>query len=171
MLFGVQFSRVLTIFCLNAERDKRMDFRSQSETKSFGVRSSALIVRDEMIYLAKSPEGEYYTIGGAIQFGEPTEDAVKREIKEEVGIDVKVERLAFVVENHFRLKARDFHQIEFHYLVTPLSEPNEQMEESGHCRNCEWVSLTALDSINLEPSFLKTALQDLNRPIQHFINT
>ena len=81
-----------------------------------------------------------------------------------------VEKLAFVVENHFTLEGKDFHQIEFQYLVTPLSEPNHQMKESGQVRDCQWVSLDDLESINLNPAFLKQALTKLEGPVRHVIN-
>ncbi len=147
-----------------------MDFRTQTKDKSFGVRVSALIIQEGKIYLAKSPKEEYYTIGGAIHFGELTEEAVQREVREEIGIEVIVEKLAFVVENHFTLEGKDFHQIEFQYLVTPLSEPNHQMKESGQVRDCQWVSLDDLESINLNPAFLKQALTKLEGPVRHVIN-
>lgn len=44
-------------------------------------------------------------------------------MKEEIGIDVEVGPLAFIVENQFTLQEKSYHQIEFLYLVTPLSEP------------------------------------------------
>ena len=147
-----------------------MDFRSQIQNQVFGVRATALIVQEGKIYLAKSPTEEYYTVGGATHFGELTAEAVQREVREEIGIEVIVEKLAFVVENHFTLEGKDFHQIEFQYLVTPLSEPNHQMKESGQVRDCQWVSLDDLESINLNPAFLKQALTKLEGPVRHVIN-
>ncbi|MGT2755215.1 NUDIX hydrolase [Streptococcus ovis] len=147
-----------------------MDFRTMNEQGSFGVRATALIVRDNHIYLAKSPLGTYYSIGGAILFGETTEEAVKREVKEEIGITVAIQELAFVVENHFTIDERAFHQIEFHYLVEPLEEPNPYMEEWGGRRTCEWVPFTELEKIDVQPPFLKTALQNWNGQLQHIIN-
>ena len=50
-----------------------------------------------------APDGEAYfrPLGGKIEFGEASEDAVKREFREELGADlVSVERLG-ILENHF----------------------------------------------------------------------
>ncbi|CYV24388.1 MutT/nudix family protein [Streptococcus suis] len=71
-----------------------MDFRTRHDNQIFGVRATGLVVQDEKLYLVKSPEGIYYTLGGAIQLGETTEEAVQREMKEEIGIDVEVGPLA-----------------------------------------------------------------------------
>lgn len=75
-----------------------MDFRTRIGEQSFGVRALALIIKDEKIYLAKSPKNEYYLLGGAILVNELTEDAIIREMKEELNIDIEVKQLAFVVE-------------------------------------------------------------------------
>lgn len=96
-----------------------MDFRTVVGNQSFGVRATGLLVKDEKLFLVRAPEGNYYTLGGAIQLGETTEEAVQREMQEELGIDVEVGPLAFIVENQFSLQEKSYHQIEFLYLVTP----------------------------------------------------
>lgn len=147
-----------------------MDFRTKIDNTSFGVRVSALLLKDNKIFLAKSPKGEYYLISGAILVGESTEDAVRREVKEEIGIDIEVGELAFVVENQFTIEQTAYHQIEFHYVVTPLSEPHSEMEEGGQRRCCEWVPVDRIGEINLNPAFLKRELSIWDGQIKHFIN-
>ncbi|MGT2926453.1 NUDIX hydrolase [Streptococcus cuniculipharyngis] len=147
-----------------------MDFRTRTDQQVFGVRATGLLVKDEQVYLAKSPEGKYYTLGGAIQIGETTEEAVKRELKEEIGIDVEVGPLAFVVENQFELDGTAFHQIEFCYLVSPLSDPASYLEEGQSTRQCEWVAFADLEKLNLNPAFLKTELAAWDGQLKHVIN-
>ena len=61
----------------------------------------AIITNDQKdILLAKRHEPEakhahdkWEFIGGGIEFGEELEDAVKREVKEEAGVEVKIVRL------------------------------------------------------------------------------
>ncbi|MGT2884670.1 NUDIX hydrolase [Streptococcus ferus] len=148
-----------------------MDFRTVINNQSFGVRATGLLVRDNQLYLVKSPEGKYYTLGGAVQVGEITEHAVRREIKEEIGIDVQVGPLAFVVENQFELDGNSYHQIEFQYLLTPLAEPAGQLEEGSSVRRCEWVAFSDLVKLDLNTSFLKTALAVWDGQLQHYMNT
>lgn len=95
-----------------------MDFRTRHDNQIFGVRATGLVVQDEKLYLVKSPEGKYYTLGGAIQLGETTEEAVLREMQEEIGIEVELGPLAFIDENQFTLQEKSYHQIEFLYIVT-----------------------------------------------------
>ncbi|MBM7635824.1 NUDIX hydrolase [Streptococcus saliviloxodontae] len=147
-----------------------MDFRTKVDNQVYGVRVSALMIRDGQIYLVKSPKEGYYLLGGAILVNETTEEAIKREIKEEVGISIEVEKLAFIVENHFTLEETSYHQVEFHYLVQPLGEPRTEIIEGGEARSCEWVPLDQLGSLDLNPSFLKKALHQLDTPLTHVTN-
>ena len=148
-----------------------MDFRTIVDNQSFGVRVSALIIEEDKIYLAKSRNGEYYLLGGAIQVGEDTETAMKRELMEEIGLRVTVDSLAFVVENQFVREGRYHHQIEFLYLVTPFEKPTEQrFEEESHHRTCEWIKLADLPLLdNLNPDFLKEDLVKWDGKLKHVI--
>ena len=147
-----------------------IDFRTTIGHDRFGVRVSALMVTDGKIFLAKSPKDEYYLLGGAILVNELSEEAIKREVYEEAGVAVEVGDLAFVVENHFIREGVNYHQIEFLYWVTPLSEPSGKMQEGGQTRQCEWVSLDALEALNLNPAFLKTQLKNWDGHLKHFVN-
>ncbi|HEM2802767.1 TPA: NUDIX hydrolase [Streptococcus suis] len=147
-----------------------MDFRTRHDNQIFGVRATGLVVQDEKLYLVKSPEGKYYTLGGAIQLGETTEEAVLREMQEEIGIDVEVGPLIFIVENQFSLQEKSYHQIEFLYLVTPLSDPVTYLEEGDSIRQCEWIAFTDLKNLDLNPAFLKTELATWKGQLQHFTN-
>lgn len=147
-----------------------MDFRTTVEKQVFGVRVSALIIKDEQIYLAKSPQDQYYLVGGVILVNEETEEAIKREVKEELGIDVLVNQLAFVVENHFNLENKQYHQIEFLYRVTPQSQLNTTIIEDSQERTCHWVLLDDLDKIDLNPAFLKEELANWQGQVKHIIH-
>lgn len=148
-----------------------MDFRTTVEKQVFGVRVSALMIKDEQIYLAKSPQDQYYLVGGAILVNEETEMAIKREVKEELGIDVLVNQLAFVVENRFNLQDKDYHQMEFLYRVTPLSRLVTTIIEDSQERTGHWVPLDDLDKIDLNPAFLKKELKNWDEQLKHVVYT
>lgn len=67
---------------------RQQDFRTKIGSTVFGVRATALIVRDNRLFVIEDEDG-CYTIGGAIQVNETTEDAVVREVKEELGVTSK----------------------------------------------------------------------------------
>lgn len=146
-----------------------MDFRMTVDKQVFGVRATALIIKDNAIFLIER-EGSYYTIGGAVQVNETSQQAVLRELKEELGVTGKIKDLAFVVENHFTVDKRNFHNIEFHYIIEPLeSLPTFAIENTKHYP-CHWVSLDDLDKIDLNPAFLKEELANWQGQVKHIIH-
>lgn len=87
---------------------------------SRGITPKAICVfrRDDRILVAldlDSTKGERYArpLGGAIEFGERAEDALRREIKEEIGAELSAPRLLGVFENLFTLEGRQGHEILF----------------------------------------------------------
>lgn len=87
--------------------------------------------------------------GGRVRFRERLEDCVRREIKEETGLDVKVERLLWV---------RDFldqspnHSIELFFLATIESDSLHSTLESK-AENCKlkFIKLEKLEKVVFYP--------------------
>ncbi|HEL1669725.1 MULTISPECIES: NUDIX hydrolase [Streptococcus] len=147
-----------------------MDFRTRVDNQIFGVRATALIIKDGKIFLTKDSKGRYYTIGGAIAVNEVAADAVVREVKEELGIDSRVNQLAFVVENQFTHEGIDFHNIEFHFIVEPIGEIPEKMIEGQLKQTCEWIELDKLVNLDIVPAFLAQELPNWNGQAKHIMN-
>ncbi len=75
-------------------------FSDQSQTQTVFARATALIVKRQSCLLVVEDEDGFYTIGGAIQVDEATEDAVvPGEVKEGIGVASKAVQLALIVEN------------------------------------------------------------------------
>lgn len=147
-----------------------MDFRTKVDNQSFGVRATALIIKDGKIFLTKDSKGRYYTIGGAIAVNETAQDAAVREVKEELGIDSCVNQLAFVVENQFTHEGIDFHNIEFHFIVEPIGEMPEKMIEGQLKQTCEWIALDKLVNLDVVPVFLAEELPNWSGQVKHIMN-
>ncbi|MBP2624136.1 NUDIX hydrolase [Streptococcus oricebi] len=143
------------------------DFRTKLTNQVFGVRATALIVRNNQILLTKNHQNNYLTIGGAIQVDEGTDQAVKREVREDLGIEIEIKQLAFIVENSFCQAGVNFHNIEFHYLVSPLAEPPLLMNEAGKEQICEWLDLDKLTEYSIVPAFLKEELPRYSGELLH----
>ena len=139
-----------------------MDFRTRIDNQVFGVRATALIIKDGKIFLTKDSKGRYYTIGGAIAVNEVAADAVVREVKEELGVDSCVNKLAFVVENQFTPGSIAFHNIEFHF-------PDEMIEGKLK-QTCEWIDVDKLVNLDVVPAFLAEELPNWDGQIKHIMN-
>jgi ADP-ribose pyrophosphatase YjhB (NUDIX family) len=57
-------------------------------------------------------------LGGGVEFGERAEDAVRREMREEIGQELEGVQLLGVVENLFTLEGRAGHEIVFLFDAT-----------------------------------------------------
>lgn len=147
-----------------------MDFRTRVDNQIFGVRATALIIKDGKIFLTKDSKGRYYTIGGAIAVNETAQVAVVREVKEELGIDSRVNQLAFVVENQFTHEGIDFHNIEFHFIVDSIGEMPEKMIEGKLKQTCEWIEVDKLVNLDVVPVFLAEELPNWNGQVTHIMN-
>jgi len=116
-----------------------------------------------------------YSVGGRIKFGETAEEAVKREVYEETGIKMEVDRLGFINENYFYGDAaanqgKLIYEISFFfYMKVPDGfEPVcGSFTEDDHQEFLRWVS-TDEETI-IYPSFFKTELQHPEFTVKHFV--
>ena len=144
----------------------QQDFRTTVGDTVFGVRAAALILQNGKLLVTKD-KGKYYTIGGAIQVNESTEDAVVREVKEELGVKAQAGQLAFVVENRFEQDGVSYHNIEFHYLVDLLEDAPLTMQEDEKSNPVSGLTWINFEEFQLVPAFLKTALPEWNGQLKH----
>jgi 8-oxo-dGTP pyrophosphatase MutT (NUDIX family) len=77
----------------------------------------------KVLLLKMSHTGLYCVPGGGVELAETLEDALKREVREEAGIDVEVERFLFFRETFFYYDPLDeaFHSFLFFYTCKPLT--------------------------------------------------
>lgn len=144
-----------------------MDFRTAAAGYQYGVRASALIIHAGKL-LTYSHDGKYFVPGGAVQVGEHSADAVRREVREELGIGCTIRKLAFVGEHLFTVHDIPNHRIEFHYLVEVDSEavPITTCEEE-HRYPCAWLPLDSLADYPLKPEFLTHELSQWDGELKH----
>ena len=123
-------------------KDKNDSARLSDKSRQYGflVFGRQLWFLKNHKLLVTKDKGKYYTIGGAIQVNESTEDAVVREVREELGVRAQAGQLAFVVENRFEQDGVSYHNIEFHYLVDLLEDAPLTMQEDE--KRQPWMALT-----------------------------
>ena len=73
-----------------------------SDKAVLNVRVGAIIMKQGKFLMVGNDRAEYlYSVGGRIQVGETAEEAVKREVYEETGVELAIDRLGFIHENYF----------------------------------------------------------------------
>lgn len=137
-----QVTRVLDEFCREKPQKQTGGYKPGRDYIGVGV--GAVILRDNRVLLLlrkKAPEADCWSIpGGKVEFGETTEEAVLREVLEELGVEGKI-TAPLGVTNQI-LPKEGIHYIAPRYLVTIIGEP-VNMEEEKHT-DMQWFPLDAL---------------------------
>ena len=130
----------------------------------FRLRSCAVILHDEKVLMAKNiRDSWYYSIGGAVELGESVEDAVRREVLEECGVELEIDRLLVVYQNFFRGDdGHDWHEIAFYFLMdtSPVRDwssliRHESLNMEGLAEEKEWLELDHYAKKHAYPEFFK----------------
>ena len=144
--------------------------------KWFRYRAAAIIIENgHVLFAGNERESYYYSIGGGVHIGESAEEAVKREVLEETGVEYEVERLAFIHENFFEgdgtLEGRACHEIALYFLMKPrgTQELNSNSYTQGVKENMYWLPIDKLNEYRAYPTFFREKLKDLKNEIQHII--
>jgi ADP-ribose pyrophosphatase YjhB (NUDIX family) len=117
-----------------------------------------IIFQKGKILLCKRKDGDYYFFpGGHIEFGELAEDALKREIKEEVGAKVKKCKFVSVLENVFRDKNKTTHEINLVFQAEINKKDVRALE--NHLEFC-WMERSEFLKKTVLPTLLKKELLD-----------
>ena len=147
------------------------------ENNWFRYRAAAIIVENNCVLFAGNETADYYySIGGAVHIGEKAEDAVIREVFEETGVKMEIERLDFVHENYFYGDApsnfgKMIYEISFFfYMKVPsdFSPVCDSFTEDDTKEYLKWITLS--DDEKIYPEFFKTELEKSNISVKHFIS-
>jgi ADP-ribose pyrophosphatase YjhB (NUDIX family) len=89
-------------------------------------------------------------LGGGIRFGERSEDALRRELREELGAELREPRLLGVLEEVFRFRDEPCHELVFVYEASfdDAAWYDRQcidVDDEGDALRAVWVSPRALD--------------------------
>jgi len=143
------------------------------ETELFSLRSAALIMDEDRLLVCRNRKASdsFYTIGGGVRVGETTEEAVVREVFEETGRLLGIERLVFVQERFFSHDGLQHHELVFFYLMKRenLSIGEEAVMDQAE-ESMMWMPFDQLDGKNLIPAFLSAWLRQLPVDVVHVVS-
>ena len=140
------------------------------------IRVGAIIMKDGKILMVGNGRSNYlYSVGGRIKFGETAEEAVVREVYEETGVMMEVDRLGFVHENYFYGDAptnlgKLIYEISFFfYMKVPndFAPISNSFTEDNSKEFLKWVAPD--EDITIYPTFFKTELKNHTNTVRHFV--
>ncbi len=120
-------------------------------TSKFIFRPSAygFIVRDQDILVMHNKNNDkLWFPGGGIEIHERLEDGLKREVKEETGLEIKIQKLALTKENFFYYQPLDeaYHAFLFFYLCRPLTDKiaaDDEVDDFESEKPC-WMNIAEI---------------------------
>ena len=140
------------------------------------IRVGAIILKNGKFLMVGNTGVDYlYSVGGRIRFGETAEEAVIREVFEETGIKMEIDRLGFIHENYFygdtkRNMGKLVYEVSyFFYMKVPAEfEPVAcDFNEDGCKEHLVWAS--ADDKITMYPDFYRSELSNPSEGVKFFV--
>jgi ADP-ribose pyrophosphatase YjhB (NUDIX family) len=144
----------------------------------FYFRVAAVILNGERLLLHRADYEDFWSLpGGRVEILERADETIVRELREELEVEARIERLLWVVENFFEFQGTSYHELGFYYLVSLPSdwglfaeeEPFWREEPSGIKILFRWFGLDELDGLRINPAFLGRGLRSLPETIQHVV--
>ena len=133
-----------------------MDLSIITEEGRLNIRVATVITDGDKI-LIEQGDGVPFAVcpGGRINFGETAENAIVREIYEELGVRSKVVRPLYVHQNFFYMDGMRNHELCFFFLLqTDLSAcGNPMLLGRDNSSKYRWVSFDELQNLAFYPIF------------------
>ncbi len=128
-----------------------------------GVRNSAkaLVIRDgkmAAIRIRDAGEEWYIMPGGGMEAEETLEEAVRREVLEELGLEVECGELLFVIEG---VHGEAFHRVDLVFECRIVSEaPEAAAHRDTNQVGVDWLDISSLNKQPLYPSRLRRQIMN-----------
>lgn len=128
------------------------------ETNNFEVCVRAIIKNKDRILVCKRKDKDYYFFpGGHVEFGEKSEEALDRELKEELNILIKDMSFIGVAENIYKEDGKEIHEINlvFNVLADNVEDKSQEDHIDFFFFNKEEFSKEKVLPIALQESVMK----------------
>ncbi|MCM1105104.1 MAG: NUDIX domain-containing protein [Clostridium sp.] len=140
------------------------------------IRAGAVILRDGRFLMVGNERDDYlYSVGGRVKFGETAQEAAVREVFEETGVKMEIDRLGFIHENYFwgntpEKESRLIYEISFFfYMKVPkdFHPVSGSFTEDSAKEYLTWCLPD--DPRRMYPAFFRTELIHPTDGVKHFV--
>ncbi|MEW6339420.1 MAG: NUDIX domain-containing protein [Pseudomonadota bacterium] len=146
-------------------------------THRFNLRAAAVVLHGDHVLLHQCDGDDYWSLpGGRVEPGEVAAQTVVREMAEEVGASVVVERMLWIVENFFCHDGRQNHEVGMYFAATlapgsPLLDLSRQHRgvEQSRGLTFAWFRRDGLRDLDVRPRFLGQQLMDEPTGLKHIV--
>lgn len=149
----------------------------EGETR-FNYRMAGIALDGDRVLLHRMDWENFWSLpGGRGELLEPARETLRREMREELGVEVEVGRLVWVMESFFELNGKSYHELGLYFLMTLpdgsrfLREDEFEGDEEGVKLIFRWFSIAELESVRLLPSFLGQGLKSIPPGTEHVVHS
>ena len=146
--------------------------------RRFTLRIAGVAMDGDRVLLHQIPGDGFWALpGGRCELGESSAETLRREMMEELGAEVEVGNLLWVMENFFQLHGMTFHEVG---LYLAMRFPDEWLathrdgpflgKEGNIPLTFRWFDRAALDEVVYYPTFLGQEMNDLPAEPRHVVN-
>ena len=147
-----------------------MDISYTSGNRKFNYRVCAIMISDGRILAMHDERSPYFYLpGGRVGLGETAENAVIREVHEELGITAKISRPLWLNQAFFNedVDHLDYHELCIYFLMdiseTDLLSRGDKFttQEGNRTHTFQWLEFDSLKDEYFDPNFLKKDIYNL----------
>lgn len=142
----------------------RADITYLAGNRKFNYRVCGILLSEGRILAMRDERSPYYYLpGGRVKMGEAAEDAILREMKEELDVTPRVVRPLWLCQSFFTedVDKLRYHELCLYYLLdaaeTGLEKRGDRftLREGAHTHDFVWLPFERLKDENFYPLFLK----------------
>ncbi len=131
---------------------------------TIGYRVAAIATYADRILLHRAETDPFWSLpGGSIRPGESSPAALHREMQEELGLTIRIERLVWMLEYFFQHQGRPAHELGLYYAITFPTAPGiyhaasafSGWEGDEHL-TFQWFTWAEVVDLHVYPSLLKS---------------
>lgn len=141
-----------------------MDAVFHVEHQVFNYRVAAVMMQEGRVLIHRSKKESHWSLpGGRVKLGEDAQTSLQREMKEELNLQVTIDRFLWTIENFFTYAEKEIHEVGLYFKLAaeeqwPLYNGEEFTALEAERLVFKWVPLQDLDQYELYPEVVKKKL-------------
>lgn len=155
---------------------KNTDLTIKDTDNMLNIRVAGIVIKNNRVLMVKNLRSDYiYSLGGRLKFGESAAQGVVREVEEETGVRLEIDRLGFVHENFFTGNTpskmnRQVYEITFYFYMKVPRDFNIETDTAtsdGDGETLVWLDWHSDEKYY--PQFFKAELDNPSQEIKHIV--